>query len=94
MKTQIFKSEFQAHRAAKSYFESLFNVKNCPVKIDKYLMSRHNSTSCCCGETSGIYFEPVELNKKRMNIIEQNNINLYTGTSIFFGVCESCGENY
>lgn len=86
--TEIYKTEFAAHRAAKSYFQNVLNVKDVPVQEDTYLTRRYGSTTCICGETAATYFEPVKASHRRK--VEAKAVNTY----VMFGICESCGDKY
>jgi hypothetical protein len=92
--TEIFKTEFQAIREAKSFFAGILGIRNDSVHVahDRYYERKYGSTQCVCGQTTCYFFKmanagPVQ--QKKLNAVIDR-----PGAVIALGVCESCGKNY
>ena len=92
--TEIYKTEFQAIKAAKWEFSKILNISPNSIRTahDKYYEQRYGSTQCVCGETSCCYFKMSNAGKKQQSILDKAIDR--PGAVLAFGVCESCGIKF
>lgn len=92
--TEIYKTEFQARKAAKWEFSKILNInaKSIRVAHDKYYEQRYGSTQCVCGQTFCCYFNMSNASNKQQLILEEAIDR--PGAVLAFGVCESCGKQF
>jgi hypothetical protein len=84
---EIYKTEFQARKAAKKHFENILELKNVRVTTNTYSNTRYFNTTCICGETTLRYFTPIHISKKCENFLEKINMQ-----EIGYAICPYCGQ--
>ena len=92
--TKIYKTDFQARKAAKAYFANIFNAKNVAVTTNNYDNSRYGGmgVQCNCGQTTCSFYSPTFVGAKRRNQLESQGLSEHA--TICFGICDSCGDKF
>jgi hypothetical protein len=67
MRPEIYLTDYQARRAAKSFFAELLSIsrRSVTVEVDHFFTNRYGSTQCACGETRAVYFKMANAGKTR-----------------------------